>query len=310
MGCKFGAKQSLDLNYIKLAKENGALFRPNCEAIEIEKTEEGYVTKYIDPHGEISYIISKILILAGGALGTAHLLLRSKKNLKNLSPQVGKNINTNGDYFEVGIAPEGEFLPETYKGRADGGVLCYEFWKDYGFIIEIITLYPIEVVTAKEIKRKEERFKAWGLEHKRLMKEWGKRFLNIAVQGLVPSEGEMKIDEDGFPVLSLKMSEKHKKFYERAREIIKHIVEKNGGEFLETRFILPDMLGTVHPLGSCRMGENPENSVCDENGEVWGYPGMFVTDGAVIPSGLGVNSAHTISAVAEMISEYIIEKYG
>ena len=37
----------------------------------------------------------------------------------------------------------------------------------------------------------------------------------------------------------------------------------------------------------------------DSNHEVFGYPGLFVTDAAAIPANVGVNPSLTIAAMAE-----------
>lgn len=53
-----------------------------------------------------------------------------------------------------------------------------------------------------------------------------------------------------------------------------------------------------HPLGSARMGCSPGNSVCDANGKVWDVDELYVTDGSVLPSSLGVNPQLAIMSVA------------
>jgi choline dehydrogenase-like flavoprotein len=80
---------------------------------------------------------------------------------------------------------------------------------------------------------------------------------------------------------------------------IKEIVEKDG---LGT--VAPwtnDLVGayTVHPLSSCRIGDDPNTSALDDGHELRNHPGIFVTDGSAVPCGLTVNPALTISALAE-----------
>jgi cholesterol oxidase len=47
------------------------------------------------------------------------------------------------------------------------------------------------------------------------------------------------------------------------------------------------------------MSDDPEKGVTNPCGEVHGYPGLFVMDGAAFPRSIGVNPAATITAVAE-----------
>ena len=58
-------------------------------------------------------------------------------------------------------------------------------------------------------------------------------------------------------------------------------------------------LVTPHPLGGCNMGTGPENGVVDHTGAVFGYPDLYVLDGAIVPRALGVNPSRTIAALAE-----------
>jgi choline dehydrogenase-like flavoprotein len=62
-----------------------------------------------------------------------------------------------------------------------------------------------------------------------------------------------------------------------------------------------DVVGayTVHPLASCRIGDDPMTSALDDRHELRGHPGIFVTDGSAVPGALTVNPAMTIAALAE-----------
>lgn len=68
----------------------------------------------------------------------------------------------------------------------------------------------------------------------------------------------------------------------------------------------PRLLTSVHPLGGCPMGDDPDTSVVDDLGRVWRggagrvhWPGLWVLDGAIVPTSLGVNPIMTITALAE-----------
>jgi choline dehydrogenase-like flavoprotein len=57
-----------------------------------------------------------------------------------------------------------------------------------------------------------------------------------------------------------------------------------------------------HPLGTARMGVSPEHSVVDPDGASWELEGLFVADGSVIPTSLGVNPQETVMAMATRIA--------
>jgi choline dehydrogenase-like flavoprotein len=62
-----------------------------------------------------------------------------------------------------------------------------------------------------------------------------------------------------------------------------------------------------HPLGTCRMGISPDHSVVDPWGQTWDVQDLFVADGSVIPTSLGVNPQLTIMTMATRIGHYLRE---
>ena len=65
---------------------------------------------------------------------------------------------------------------------------------------------------------------------------------------------------------------------------------------------------SVHNLGGCRMADNPAAGVVNTDGQVFGHPGLYVLDGAILPAATGVNPSHTITAVAERCAETAIRR--
>jgi choline dehydrogenase-like flavoprotein len=57
-----------------------------------------------------------------------------------------------------------------------------------------------------------------------------------------------------------------------------------------------------HPLGTCRMGADPASSPVDEDGALRGFEGIYLADGSIVPSSLGVNPQITIMALATRIA--------
>lgn len=70
---------------------------------------------------------------------------------------------------------------------------------------------------------------------------------------------------------------------------------------------------SAHPLGGCPMGNDASNGVVDSMGRVFKgsdgneiYDGLYVVDGSIIPSPLGVNPSLTIAALSFRIALNII----
>jgi choline dehydrogenase-like flavoprotein len=57
-----------------------------------------------------------------------------------------------------------------------------------------------------------------------------------------------------------------------------------------------------HPLGTCRMGASPEKSVVDPDGQAWDLKELYVADGSVVPTSLGVNPQLSIMTMATRIA--------
>jgi len=71
-------------------------------------------------------------------------------------------------------------------------------------------------------------------------------------------------------------------------------------------------IGLSHPLGGCPMGATAAAGVCDEFGHVFDtsggfYDGLYIADGARIPTALGVNPSLTIAALALRTADNVIE---
>lgn len=62
-----------------------------------------------------------------------------------------------------------------------------------------------------------------------------------------------------------------------------------------------------HPLGTCRMGISAEHSVVDPDGQTWELEGLFVADGSIMPTSLGVNPQESIMAMATRIAHKLRE---
>ncbi|MGH9923506.1 MAG: GMC family oxidoreductase, partial [Nitrososphaerales archaeon] len=64
-------------------------------------------------------------------------------------------------------------------------------------------------------------------------------------------------------------------------------------------------LGSAHPQGGNRMGEDPDKCVVDSNCRTYGFKNLFVCDASVFPRSIGVNPQITIMALAAMVADHI-----
>ncbi|HWN70344.1 MAG TPA: GMC family oxidoreductase, partial [Haliangium sp.] len=60
----------------------------------------------------------------------------------------------------------------------------------------------------------------------------------------------------------------------------------------------------------CPMGQNPDEGVVDAWGRVFGYPGLYVADGSIMPGPVGANPALTIAALSDRFADGILRECG
>jgi cholesterol oxidase len=98
-----------------------------------------------------------------------------------------------------------------------------------------------------------------------------------------------------------------KPYFDEIERTARAIAAELKGEFRDSRIRGVSKLVTVHGLGGCSMGRNPDEGFVSEYGEVFGYEGgLYVADGSVMPGPIGPNPSLTIAAVADRIAGRIL----
>lgn len=333
-GCIYGAKQSLHFNYLPQAVSAGAEVETDLEAVEIWPLETwdtrgGTVTIQRMPYryevvcrrtdsGKIVRFRTKILVLGGGTVGTAKLLLRSRRALGHLSDQVGRNVAFNGSVKTAALLPDDLPPGDLFTGRTHAGMISYEFMESRGLSIAAGKPLPLQLVAAARITLEGEgRSPAhWGRPHVELMSNIRQRLVVLLGLGLTPPAGEIRYRGGDSFDLELDLTDALRDYYRDTKELLDSILRRNGCRMIKADFLNPEgaprkdlHFSTAHQLGSCRMADGPERGVVDRSGEVFGHPGIYVTDGAAVPSSLAVNTALTISANAERVAAEIVGRY-
>lgn len=303
-GCKFERKNNMTLNYIPLAERHGCDVRPEHEATSIARDRSGrYEVRYRrhDGGGKGSFLAKRVVISAG-TFRTPYLLKRSKAYLWRLSRHVGRHLSVNGDIVFNAMIPGRQV--ERWKGKVIGSV-SYDYL-DEGFVFQGLYAPPLLSLLTSQDPTTGRRFgagmKAWA-------KQWGRSYLGFAAFGMDHPDGKVHVGPTG-PILSYTPSARTRAYYRRVHEAAKEIVEQGlGGKLAPTIPQWMNMIETVHPIGACRMAEEgPDHGAVDPDGEVWGYPGLHVMDGSILPTPSLVNPSLTIAAVAERCVEKLLEK--
>ncbi|MFZ1863525.1 MAG: GMC family oxidoreductase [Polyangiales bacterium] len=324
-GCAEGAKNSLDKNYLYLAEAKGAQILPERKAVSIRPLPGGgYEVQTVSPYWPLrkhAPLRARYVIVAAGVVGTLELLFRCRDELRTLprlSSRLGGVARTNSEAIVAALAPNADedlthgaaISSHFYVGghthitqnRFPRG---YQFMRWYqGPLVDgsapmlraMRTLAAIMIHPVRSLR-------SW------FARNWHKRIVVLTVmqrldnqiafrfkRGLLrPFRRRLTSDVAGGTVPAY-IPEAN----EAARKLADHIGGTPHNTLLET---LGNASVTAHILGGCAIGAGPEDGVIGIDHQVFGHPGLFVTDAAAIPANVGVNPSLTIAALAERFSE-------
>lgn len=321
-GCPYGSKNSLDYNYLYLAQRQGAHILPHRKVTGIvPQPGAGYTLNLRHPVKKLRKypdLKARKVIVAAGVLGSLELLFRCRditRTLPDISPCLGQQVRTNSEAvvgvlardktldLTRGTAISSHFYPDEAthitQNRFPAG---YTFMKWLtGPLVDdhrpgrraLITL--AKMIFSPLRTRRLWLGKNW---HKRvtiltvmqhldncLAFTYGRRPLQGFTRGLksVPVPGNSA--PTNLPV---------------ANRAAAALADVSGGEPLN---ILTESIGniatTAHILGGCHMGASVREGVIDTAHRVFGYPGLYVVNGASVSANIGANPSLTIAAMAE-----------
>lgn len=306
--CPIGAKNSVDRVYLPRAMDQGA--RLYCDALAEKLTfrggrVSGVEGHFVGPRGKAVgkfQIAAKVVVLAMGAVHTPSFLMKNK--VGNHSKQLGKRLTIHPGYRAYGV-----FEDEVKAGLgAMQSIYSPTLMKDGITLIAIMT--PPGIMGAN--------VPGFGAESREYME---KRRHIMAFGAMVhdTDTGSIVNPPGREPLMHYSLGDEAKA---KAIEAIQHMgrifFECGAREVLftippyervRTRDELEAMdwravqwkhaeCGSYHPLGTVRMGTHEDTSVVDPAGRVWGVPNLYVVDGGVVPTHLGVNAQETVMSVA------------
>ena len=97
-------------------------------------------------------------------------------------------------------------------------------------------------------------------------------------------------------------------YFERVLATMRRVAAVLGARYVDNPMWLRKRIITAHPVGGAPMGRDRSVGVCDSYGEVFGYPGLYIADGAVMPGPVGTNPSLTIAALADRMCTRMLEQ--
>ncbi len=347
VGCNYGSKNTLDMNYLTQALERGARIAERCEVRSFEPIDGGFAVDFVHHEGTdqgrkmdtsrlpVRRITCRRLVLAAGSLGTTFLLLRNRAVLPRLSRRLGTRFSGNGDFlglvFTAKRSHDGVRSPRildpsfgpvitSYASDDDGEGGSRSYVEDAG--------YPQFVNSVIENSNPAQALRMLGFLARRAWAVWtrspnsrigssvGSAFgRNLFTATSMPllgmghdvPDGRMRL-RDGY--LDVEWTSRGSKpYFDRMNGTMRAMAKAVGGRYWPDPLWWLNLLITVHPLGGCPMGTDPSRGVVDEWGRVFGYEGnLWIADGSIMPGPVGANPSLTIAALADRMCTRIESK--
>lgn len=280
---------------------------------------------------------SKRVIVSAGALGTNELLLRCRdvfKTLPDINQNLGRNFSGNGDFLSFVI--DGKKPADPNYGPVITQKIDYNLYKDFkpeqAYILEDASfpnfaswytegLKPGVFHVSGLLRTVKALFNRYirgaktgrvGFAFRELLKNDAAYTTSVLLcMGRDNSAGKMKLDKQGF--LNVEWPYKdNMPLYNAIMDMGKRFKKwANAKAFFPTpNFLWPLKSNvTVHSLGGCKLADTPENGVTSASietfGQVFGYQGLYIADGSLLPTAVGANPVATISALSERVAEGI-----
>jgi cholesterol oxidase len=325
IGCNVGAKNTLDLNYLAVAESMGADVGTGSEVTWIAPNEDGFELRFRDPHdhGRERTVAAREVFLCLGAVNTTELLLRCRdqyRTLPRLSPRLGSGYSANGDFLALGIAPSPSFhavhgptiTTACVFDRRDGSDRVWFVVEDGGYSSYLAPLVP--ALSPARLARLLGRELQGRLAHHAetfasLLEEEGDATAVLLVMGRDSADGRIELRGRRHRLHVRWDTPSNHGLYAAETAACNELVTALGGRMaLAPNWRFLGQPNAVHNLGGCRMAEDEGEGVVDPEGHVFGYPGLHVLDGAIMPVAVGANPSHTIAAVAERCVEAAIRR--
>jgi choline dehydrogenase-like flavoprotein len=315
-GCPTNAKKSMQLNAVPMAMQAGARVYAKCRAeriVTMRRHASEVRCRFIDPvsraKGPELIVRAKAVVVACGTLFTPVLLKRSK--LPNPSRALGKNLTLHPATKVFALMDEDV---QGWKGIPQG--FHSESLVEEGIKLEGIFLPPTFAAGTLLLT---------GREHREAMENYNK----LAIFGMMVSDtsrGRVVRGIGGHAVPLYNINREDLPKYQRGITALANaffaagalkvftgihtlpvVTKEEGAQAIaKLRLRNKDLdLQAFHPLGTCRMGADPREAVVDPNGRLYGLDNLFVADGSIFPTSLGVNPQETIMAASLKIADFI-----
>lgn len=328
MGCPTGAKQDMVRTYLQDALDAGLhlivdtrvdrLHHDDGRVVEVEGTVLDRKTGA--SRGPKVRVRPKRCVVSGGAINSPALLLRSGINVQGY---VGKRTYLHPVIAVAGVFPEPirawAGAPQSigshhHQDRGPGRV---------GFFLEAPPLHPMLGALA---------FGGHGADQARAMAAFENTaaLIALSIDGLLMGDegGTVSLRRDGRLRVDYPITDTLRESFHASHRALAEVLLAAGATTVRTLHAKAVELRstadlaqldaapygahehsifTAHQMGGCAMAGPSHEGVVDPDHRVRGFTDLFVVDGSVLPTSLGVNPSQTIYALAHRAVDFVAE---
>ncbi|HTJ71072.1 MAG TPA: GMC family oxidoreductase [Actinospica sp.] len=328
-GCRHGAKNTLNENYLYLAERAGAEIRPMTTVVDVRALDGGEYEVYVAPtdkrrKARPTAIRCGHVVLAAGTYGTQTLLhrVRAGGGLPRISVRLGDLTRTNSEALVGAIT-----APRPYRKR-----LNTKDTPDFTRGVAITSsIHPNATTHIENVRYGKgsntmalmcvPQYKVGGRLPKPLAAAWGylshpvlvartlatRHWSERSIIGLVMQTHDNSLSTylrkkwPGRGLLTARQGHgaPNPVHIPEAAEAARLLADQIGGLPGTNLGELMGMPLTAHFLGGCPISADPEHGVIDPYHRLHGHPGISIVDGSSVSANLGVNPSLTITAQAE-----------
>lgn len=332
MGCPINAKQSMLVSTIPAAMAAGtklisrlSVRQLNWQGGRVTGLDAVPVDQYFQPRTDINIQIrAKHYIVAGGAIGSPALLLRS--NIPDPSGRLGKHT-----YLHPTVI-SGALFEEVIHGHSGAPQSIYSdqfVWpannQRAGYKLEVPPLHPVLMAT---------KLTGFAEPHAKLMQQFNHLQVTIALlrDGFHPDSqgGTVQLDANQQPLLhypisdylwqgmrSALLSMAELQFAAGAKQVLPiHHDASLYSSFAEAKMAIEKLpmqklkqtVVSAHVMGGCNMSVSADKGVVNMDGRHHQLQNLSVFDGSILPTSLGANPQLTIYALVWRNCERLLQE--
>jgi cholesterol oxidase len=346
-GCNDGSKNTTLMNYLPLAVQHQAEVFTSAAVDHVERHGDEWVVLFRDLSGRtgtrdrlgrLLSVRAPIVVLSAGTYGSTEILLRSRETGLRFSPQLGRRVTGNGDVLgfaydgttgvnAVGSRPGvGPTIAAYLDHRQDPDPMHRMLVEDgsipralSGFVMPMLLLSSL---VGEPLPSDGSRLRSWiNRLPGRLARTFQggqrtpvARTLTFLAMSMDDDQGELNL-VDGHACLTWPHAARGR-IFKGDNDGLAGAAHALGATYVADplwKVGFNRSLVTVHPLGGCVMAATVDEGVVDHRCQVLDptggvHDGLYVMDGSVVATPLGVNPLLTISALSERACRLLVER--